>query len=547
MGASGAWRGARGHAAAIALVVLASVVFSAPMLSAPGVPNGDDVFLHFSLADGVRRGLADGHVYPRWLDRANHGFGIPALVGYPPFGAYAVALTRAVTGDLVSAMRAVILLANLCAGLAFLVLARRFASPLVAGIGAALYVLMPYHFVTIYQRFAFAEFLCFVWMPLVLKFGLDVCHEPRLRSTAGLCLSVAGLVVSHVVVAHLFVVVFAPVLLSRCRPVRRPKHVAALLLAACAGVLLAGAYVIPAFASRHLIHWEAQYASDTLGFAFSSGRGLRGVLYDQVLVTGLACCVPLAVAVRRRARSDMAALAISVVLVVVLQLELSRYVWRHVPGFSFVLYPSRLLALLTLLAPVALTWAISRRALVSIPALLACAAALWVSFLSVEDPRMVDLDSRRAPFSRRAAQLWNEEHVPATVPSFRERHEMVPPFESDGRVGGEVVSWQSHSRRLRVVVRDETAQLRVRTFFFPGWQATVNGQRWSVGPDRATGLVAMHLQRGVSDVRLEFRDTPDRTVGKWVSLGTLGGWAVVGGVVTARRRRRALTRVRVGA
>lgn len=534
-------RATREHAAAAMLITLAAVAFSAPIWQSRGVPKGDDFFLHLTLADGVAQGLADGQVYPRWLDRGNHRYGIPALIGYPPLSAYAVGVTRLVTGDLMSASRLVIFLVNILAGLSFFVLARRFASPPFAGLGAALYVLMPYHFVTIYQRYSLAEFFCFIWMPLVLAFGLDLCDEPRPRSWILFCVSIAGLVLSHVAIAYLVVVAFGPVLLLRSRPLRRPRRALAMLLAGLAAMALIGVYVIPLLWSRHLIHWQAQYASTTAGFAFSRGRGLRGVLYDEVLATQVACCIPLVVAASRSARSHIAAWAGAVVVVVVLQLELTSYIWNHVPGFSFVLYPARLLALLSVLAPLALTWAFARRARLWAVGLLGCCAALWVSFSSVQDVKFVSLDGPGRPFSTRAPDLWNQEHVPATVPGFRDRAAMQRPVEAGAGADAVVLSWTSHSRRIRVDVRDKTADVKVRTFYFPGWEATVNGRPTRIGPDPESGVIELRLDRGVNDVRLEFRDTPDRVTGWWVSIATVCAFGLAAVFAAIRRRRSSAT------
>jgi hypothetical protein len=72
-------------------------------------------------------------------------------------------------------------------------------------------------------------------------------------------------------------------------------------------------------------------------------------------------------------------------------------------------------------------------------------------------------------------------------------------------------------------VRAETeVRLRFYTYYFPGWQASVDGRPVEITADPPNGLIGLTLPPGEHDVRLRFGSTPVRQVGAGLSLLALG-------------------------
>ena len=80
---------------------------------------------------------------------------------------------------------------------------------------------------------------------------------------------------------------------------------------------------------------------------------------------------------------------------------------------------------------------------------------------------------------------------------------------------------------------------RFRVFYFPGWQAVVDGQPVPAGPEPQTGFVTVSLPAGSYAVELVFADTPLRRTANAISIVTLVAIAAIsaGRVVTFTRRR----------
>ena len=67
----------------------------------------------------------------------------------------------------------------------------------------------------------------------------------------------------------------------------------------------------------------------------------------------------------------------------------------------------------------------------------------------------------------------------------------------------------------------DPVQLRVATFYFPGWQLSVDGQVRPLSVQNPYGLMDFGLDAGTHQVELAFGPTPLRRWAGWISLGAL--------------------------
>src|SRR6266850_5848949 len=210
-----------------------------------GNASGHDFGFHAAAWMDAAGQWREGIAYPRWTEWANHGFGEPRFIFYPPLswmlGAALgfLAPWNAVPGIFV-------VLAQTTAGLSSYALARRFATRGAALFGAAAYAANPYALLIIYMRSDFAELLACALMPILLLASLQVCG---LAENPGRSQSRA---------IAIFAVVFAAVWLS---------NAPAAVLASYSVALV---FVWTAFAEKSSrLLWRG-VAGVTLGFALAS-------------------------------------------------------------------------------------------------------------------------------------------------------------------------------------------------------------------------------------------------------------------------------------
>lgn len=353
---------------AIHLAILAGIaaaILAPSWLAGPG-PSASGVY-NFSWTRQVAAAFARGEIYPRWLPGSFEGLGSPTFFFYPPavpFFTGALAALGLTTGAAINASAFVLLI---CSGAAMYAwLAWRGTRPL---LGAALYMLAPYHLMVFYIGGDMAEFGAFVWLPLI---ALGIEALPKRWALPLLALSVAGLVLTHLPSALLALTfVAAPLAIGRVyqdRSVLWPG-----IGAACLGFCLTALYLLPALTLQRHIHtdllWSEYYQPAHWFFWRRHG--------DPDFFSFLPLVVLAGVAVSLRARSIWTGIVIVAGLAACGFLP----IWS-VPPFAQVQFPWRLMSIVEFAAVTALVRA-PPRPVVAILALTLCLPSLAATGLSI--------------------------------------------------------------------------------------------------------------------------------------------------------------------
>lgn len=60
--------------------------------------------------------------------------------------------------------------------------------------------------------------------------------------------------------------------------------------------------------------------------------------------------------------------------------------------------------------------------------------------------------------------------------------------------------------------------LRINTYNFPGWEVTIDRQKASINDQNKLKLITIKIPHGKHEVTVEFKNTPIRTIGNYLSL-----------------------------
>jgi hypothetical protein len=542
------------------------------------MPITHDLYLHLDQMKSFYEGLSAGEIYPRWEMDVNRGFGAPTFGYYPPGVYYVTSIFFALGSDGTGATFGAMLAMVAASAFAVYVYARRFFGRLTSIAVMSVYVFWPYHLVDLYQRGALAEMMAFVWMPLMLFFADRLMDgEASLREIGEKqrnSLSIAGLggcygafLWSHPPTAYQFSLVFGFYILTRCALQRRIGPASRIAGGLGLGLALGAAYLLPAIAGKDLVRADSIQTQFPYreGYVFGDPSRYGGTAIEFFRQIDLQWCVAVAVLIigcavywmmRRRGAtttqlSRYAGWLMALAAACVLMTSPSEHLTAFLPGITFGVFPWRLLSVTTVVGALVTGSVIDqasrhRQAVVKSKSrgfqLFATTASILVAVLAVTAGIRNSILSYigSEPFAPEGEHL-NYAMLPRSAIS---NLEAIPQVDestfAQGRGTIEVERW-TPGRRVLKVNASAREKLLVRTFNFPGWSASVDGQSAEIvegrtvaqpaenaalvgteagglPPQQAVGDIGILLSPGEHVVSLEFRATPIRKVGASITL-----------------------------
>jgi hypothetical protein len=578
------------------LVTWPTLIYGAPDLSHDGI-------FHAVWAKQFATQFWQGDWYPRWFTNANGGLGGSSGFFYPPLASYVSALfwpfvaARDPEGWLVAGYS--LALAEVLSGITAYLWLRSLTKPRAALLGAAVYVIAPYHLATdLCQRGASAEFWVFAWLPLIM-FSVEGLLGHSKWAVPGAAVSYALAILSHPTVTLCFTPIPLAYLFCFSKSKQRARTTAMFIAALLLGVGLSAAYLLPAmldqnkaYVSLHTSGWgdyHNQWLWQDSGELADMGRYLYGtvagtphlisrgtVLKMQFLLVTLAtlpAIVALFLLIRSFDQADrsrrIALFYLGMALLYFfLMTKASVFIWETVPLLKGLQYPFRLNVILVVcvaaLAALAGPYLLQSRAR-AITLFLTLVVAGWLGADVWAFTRAFSA-LRSAPHrSEERASEWMRMHMdppemwpkpsnvdPSTAQDFAAFDRFVamhPPKTaqlealSTGKTSGtaRVERWQPRRVVLKVeATRD--SELTLNHFYYAGWQGRIEGAATNLtvspSPD---GLIQIDVPKGDYDLILELpKDSAERsgTVISLVSLSLLGG-VVIWGCLRRNRTDRA--------
>ena len=481
--------------AAVLLAIAATV--TVPAMLGP-VRVNDSYWIDWVWLDQFARELGRGVLYPRWLPDSHAGLGSPVFYYYPPLAFFLGAAFVLAGLPIYPALLATFLAGSLLSGVGMYAWLRGQArAPL---LGAAAFMIAPYHACNFYLRGAVAEFVATAFLPLVML-GLRRLEQRKPYALAATAVAYAALICSHLplaLLASLFLI--APYLAICWRRDRRNLN--PMLLALGAGIALAAIYLVPALMLEHYRDSAKLWEDPVLQPQnWSFWNAAMPQAYPAMLAIGAALAVPLAALIVVE-RSRWAVLGLACVL---LGIGLIPLLWA-LPLLRSVQFPFRIFPIAEFALATALASATRKPLVLGIASL----APLFVTAVIVTGAP----PSGGVPMAQLRA-------LHPDVP------ENLPP-------GNRPYSWPSQWAQT-VAQRHRAPQFTDGVtidpvFYYPAWKVRCGGRPVNAFPDAQTQLLAY---RGQGCERTLGR-TPAEYAGTIVSVLAL--LALAGASLVRRRR-----------
>lgn len=196
--------------AVVCMIVICSAIACYP-LAHSGFYMGHDWNLELTRAADYADGLKNGGFPLRWSQNLEGGYGSPIYNFFPPLSMLLFSVPVLLGVPLALSIKIVLFMLTITGGIGMYLFAKRHFGILGGALSGCIYVLAPYHFVEIFKRNAFAEFMALCIVPFVF-YGLALTiqeERPGRGAQSILILSLSLFVLSHV----LSVLMYAPLII----------------------------------------------------------------------------------------------------------------------------------------------------------------------------------------------------------------------------------------------------------------------------------------------------------------------------------------------
>lgn len=550
-------------------VVLLSIFIWAPLLGPSYFLDAHDAPHSIWFLMEFDQAIQDGIWYPRWGTDFALGYGYPLFNLYSPLAFYLAETFHLLGASLTDAVKIAFGLGVIASGVSMYVFVRKAIGPGAATLAAVLYMYAPYRLVDLYVRASYAEAMAFAFLPLILWAFWELASNPRPRQLAMAALAYAGLILTHNATA----LIFTPFLLTYlafllgsgwlgevganrgAMAMRRAGYMAG------AGLLALGIsaifwlpmvmelkYVVTDQWLQSSYDYHKQFVFPSQLFSPYWGYGYAGeeLLDEMSFQLGVVPCV---LAIGAGFMSGMFSphhkgfaqfLWVVTLVIVVAMLPLSLGLWQAVPIASFVQFPWRLLILTTLSLAIlgASICALDRDHRTPDSGLASLALIFTIVAVLASSTYTAPQYTPPSPRSETPASIMDFEmdtgflgvtawvkEKPTTSPLVEEYLEGKPLTKAVSLTPDASVEMIRHGGASEEVLvsSGKGARIMFRTYFFPGWEGYIDGQKAPIYPSGPQALITMDVPPGEHVVSLRWGSTPPRTAGGAISGASLLG------------------------
>lgn len=502
-------------------------------LKEPGIYNSHDGQIHLARFAQFFQALGDGQFPPRWLSNWNFGFGYPVFVYVYSTPYFLASFLHFLGLNLEVTFKILMLLSLVLSGITFYLFAKNHFTRFAAFAGSVIYISAPYRFADIYERGALGESLMFAVIP-ILFLSLKVISKNFFRGFLLVSLAIFFSLTIHTLTFLIFII---PLLLYSILIFKRQMLLYLLsFFAIIFGLALAAFQWMPAVFEQKFIDLGKTYFDIYQGTflnvnqllriphpAINIGTGVQmGITQSGIYIVSILFLVYMVLTKKRIDKLFLLFFTLTLIAAF-LATDLSKFIWDSLEPLQTILFPWRFLTLTTFSAAFLAAYLAARFKKypngiiifsVAIMTLLPSRHYLlgggWHTAKDSDWENYQDLqklDNYYLPLGVR--DLAGLALGQASI------------IKGEGQLA--LVKRQSDKFHLQTDLLSDS-QILFHTIYFPGWQLTVDGQKWPLITTyrNLEGIIVASLPAGRHKVKLEFLETPLRRYANILTMVSFG-------------------------
>jgi hypothetical protein len=537
------------------VVMVVSVVVLLPIMIF-GIPYGGDLLSHFRHAVPFYEGISAGNWYPGWLAESNAGLGDPRFRFYPPGLYYLYAAVQFITHDWYRTAKSAYVILSVVGGIGAYLWGRQFVAPRTSMWVGIFYSIAPYRLNEIYQAALLSEYAACSILPFTFLFVERVCRRRKAIDVFGLGMSYALLVLTHLpttVIGSLSLAVYALLRIERGFTLKTLTRLAVAVALGLAGsaffwtTMIAELSLIKGNSVQQNIYYDYRY-----NFLFSpSALTNRNTWYANLMALGvIGFALPAVLLIFNKKAAKFRPILVLFLASFLMATPLSTPIWAVVPKLSEIQFPWRWLAITSLASALLLAasieyWKHRMKAVRPRDLAVLLCFVLSLGFIGREmiyDCAYIGRARMDPLFHEITSAVSYKDWLPIWAKELVQVERMNDKVQAESRVAT-VSSWQPEHRVFKID-NGPAGSVKLRTYYYPHWTATMNGNSLATSPS-PDGLLLINAPSEAGTIEVVFREPPRVGIAAKVSAVA---WALMFGccaLLFIRSLRSASTRSRV--
>jgi 4-amino-4-deoxy-L-arabinose transferase-like glycosyltransferase len=529
----------------LVLLLLLSIPAVLALVHVGFFPTHD--FIYIARINEMAKSLLDGQFPVRWV--SGFRYGDPTFNFYGPLPYYLGAIFHFLGLGFLDTAKLLFGLSLILSFLTMYLLGKELFGKWGGILSSALYLYAPYRSVDVYVRGTLNEAWAFVFFPLIFLYAIKLTKKISLHNIALLALSLAGLFYTHNVMTVLFIPFFGLFCLFQVfYPKFNKKLTLSLILSFVLGIFLAASYLLPAYFEKKFVqtsyltvgyfdfagHFVAikQWFTSPWGY----GASLWGPEDDMSFQLGIVQWIVLAlilvfvlIAIFRKKLSEnresfkyLMVFISLFILSLFLQHNKSTFIWQTFPILAYTQFPWRFLALSVFFAALIGGWLVKilERPRLTKAAVIICLAFLVAVNFSFFKPKEYYSDSIDEHYMGEGV-LSKDDKIPKDYLPIWVKEIPKEKITTPLVVSGDITTYDFYKNSHRASFRVESSfggRLEIPITYFPGWQASMDGNKIQLLEPSDKGLISLEVPGGKHNVEIWFGNTLIRTLGNLLSL-----------------------------
>lgn len=238
------------------IIILVSIFVCIPLANSKLDITYDDGIQHICRLMGTKQSIQEGQTFPVIMSNFCNGFGYSWNLFYSPLTAFGPLLLQWFGISFTTCLKWFMLLITMLTGLAMYQMVKEISkNNLVAILAAVIYILAPYRLTDMYIRYALAELVSFLFLPIIFLGMYRLFYRTKKKDYL-LAVGTIGLLLTHTVIAFYTAIFCFIYVILHYKKIKKKKLIKPIVVNIVLAIIISSFFWIPLLETKQATQYE---------------------------------------------------------------------------------------------------------------------------------------------------------------------------------------------------------------------------------------------------------------------------------------------------